>query len=406
MPAILRLYKNAYKGLSKETWFLALVILINRSGTMVLPFMTMYATEKLGLSIVQAGFIMASFGAGSIVGAFIGGKVTDAVGFHSVQLFALFGGGIMFITVGHLTAYSSLCTGTFILSVINESFRPANSSATAYYSLVENRTRSFSLNRLAVNFGWAFGGTIGGFLAAKNYNLLFWVDGVTNIFAGILLIFVLPVPKKTRQNIRDKKQESISQFTSAYRDKEYLFFIVLTVLFAFCFFQMFTILPVYLKTKLGVAEEEYGMLMAMNGLIIAIMEMVLVYKIERTKHSMHIIKYGVWLVGISFGIYNIINGNFLVAFFSILIITIGEMLSMPFMNTYWLNRSNDYNRGQYAALYTMAWGTAQIASPSIGGWVAQTYSFSMLWWMVFIITIFAGFGYSWLVKRTAELRLS
>jgi len=399
MPRLLELYKNAYRGLTRETWFLALVILINRSGTMVLPFMTMYATQKLGFTIIQAGFIMALFGAGSIVGAFVGGKLADAIGFHYIQLFALFGGGIMFITVGYLTTYFALCTGTFFLSVVNESFRPANSAATAYYSQPENRTRSFSLNRLAINLGWAFGGTIGGLLAAKNYNLLFWVDGLTNISAAVLLFFVLPMPKAARQKLQELKTGNLHKLSSAYKDKQYMFFIVLTVLFAFCFFQIFTILPIYLKSELNIPEEEYGMLMAMNGLIIALIEMVLVYRIERTTRPMGMIKYGVWMVGISYAIYNLFNGGFIIAFVSILIVTVGEMLSMPFMNTYWISRSNDYNRGQYAALYTMAWATAQIASPSIGGWVAEKYSFTTLWWIIFMITIVVGFGYARLVKN-------
>src|SRR5215213_5421526 len=114
MPAILQLYKSAYRGLSRETWFLSLVILINRSGTMVIPFMTVYATQKLGFSIANAGFLMSFFGLGSIIGAFIGGKITDAIGYQKVQLFSLFSGGIMFIIVGYLTTYASLCTGILI----------------------------------------------------------------------------------------------------------------------------------------------------------------------------------------------------------------------------------------------------------------------------------------------------
>src|SRR3954451_23413519 len=99
MVAFLQLYKKAYHGLTRETWYLALVILINRSGTMVIPFMTMYATQKLGFTIAEAGFIMSFFGVGSIIGSFIGGKITDAAGYHNVQLFSLFGGGVMFIAV-------------------------------------------------------------------------------------------------------------------------------------------------------------------------------------------------------------------------------------------------------------------------------------------------------------------
>src|SRR3954452_8109898 len=205
MPAIIKLYKSAYQGLSRETWFLSLVILINRSGTMVVPFMTMYATQKLHYSIVDAGIIMALFGAGSIVGAFIGGRLTDAIGFYKIQVFALFGGGIMFIVLGYLQSYLLLCCGTFFLSLVNESFRPANSTAIAFYSKAENRTRSYSLNRLAINLGWAIGGALGGFLASVNYQLLFWVDGCTNIAAAILLFKLLPYVKSGSNHTKHKE---------------------------------------------------------------------------------------------------------------------------------------------------------------------------------------------------------
>lgn len=366
---------------------------------MVVPFMTIYATQKLGFSLTQAGFIMALFGAGSIVGAFIGGKVSDKIGFQNVQLFALFGGGAMFIILGYLTTFITLSIGTFMLSVINESFRPANSSAIAHYSKPENRTRSYSLNRLAINLGWAFGGTIGGFLAARNYHLLFWVDGLTNISAGVLLLMVLPMPKSMRQQLLKLKQENVNLSTSAYRDVQYRWFIVLTILFAFCFFQLFTILPVYYRTVLHLSEERIGMLMALNGIIIACIEMVLVFRLERTAKPYGFIKYGVWLIGLSFGIFNILEGWYLVALLSTIIITVGEMLAMPFMNTYWIGRSNEFNRGEYAALYTMAWGTAQIASPSLGGWVADHYSFNVLWWIIMLIAVVTGAGYHFLTRN-------
>ncbi len=98
----LLLYKNAYTGLSQQTWYLSMVMLINRSGTMVVPFMTMYATHKLGFSIVQAGIIMGLFGLGAIVGTFTGGRLTDTIGFYKIQIFALFGGGLTFIVLGFL----------------------------------------------------------------------------------------------------------------------------------------------------------------------------------------------------------------------------------------------------------------------------------------------------------------
>jgi predicted MFS family arabinose efflux permease len=404
---LLGLYKDAYRGLSKETWYLSLVILINRSGTMVVPFMTIYATQKLGFSIVQAGFIMAVFGMGAIVGAFIGGRLTDSIGFYKIQLGALVGGGIMFITLGYLTSYISLCIGTFFLSLINESFRPANSTAIAYYSHAENRTRSYSLNRLAINMGWAVGGALGGFLASKNYHLLFWVDGLTNMSAAILLLIVLPVPKDLKSSIVKNKAQAKEAGTSAYQDKLYRIFIFLTILFAFCFFQMFSILPIYLRTQLHLKEQLIGVLMTINGLMIAFTEMVIVYKLENKRPALWYIKFGVILVGMSYGVFNIAEGNFGVALISMCIITIGEMLSMPFMNTYWISRSSEHNRGQYAALYTIGWSTAQVAAPSLGGLIADRFGFNVLWWIIFAVTLVASLGYIRLAKLTAnEIRVN
>jgi predicted MFS family arabinose efflux permease len=230
--------------------------------------------------------------------------------------------------------------------------------------------------------------------------LLFWVDGLTNISAAILLFFVLPKPKQVSKEARQIKTEELVN-TSAYKDKQYMWFILLTILFAFSFFQMFTILPVYFRQQLHLSERSIGLLMAINGLLIAFTEMVLVYNLEGKRPPLFYIKYGVLLVGISYAVFNVLQGQFLLALLSMFIITIGEMLSMPFMNTYWISRSYEHNRGQYAALYSMAWSTAQIAAPSVGGWIADEYSFTHLWWILFTVTIFASLGYLRLSKVAA-----
>src|SRR4051812_2730185 len=100
------LYKNAYSGLSPSTWLLSFVMLVNRSGTMVLPFMTIYLTSPaMCYSIGQAGFVMALFGLGAVTGGFIGGKLTDRIGFYPVQLITLGGGGLLFMVLGQMNSF-------------------------------------------------------------------------------------------------------------------------------------------------------------------------------------------------------------------------------------------------------------------------------------------------------------
>ena len=135
---------------------------------MVVPFMTMYLTQHYGVTIEKAGFVMSLFGLGAIIGSLTGGKLVDSIGYYYVQLFALIFGGTMFIILGQVHSYTGICISTFILAILNESFRPANTVAIAHYSKEQNRTRSYSLNRLAINLGWAVGGALGGILASFN----------------------------------------------------------------------------------------------------------------------------------------------------------------------------------------------------------------------------------------------
>ena len=190
LSATLNLYRNAYTGLSRRMWLLAVVMLINRSGTMVLPFMTLYC-KHIGYSTQQAGYVVAIYGMGALTGAFIGGKISDRFGFYYTQFFALFCGGILFMMLGLMNSYFSICIVTFFLSMVNESFRPANATAIAHYSTVQNRTQAFSIIRLAINLGWGVGSALGGLLASINYHLLFlggWCYQYCSIFYIIMVI--------------------------------------------------------------------------------------------------------------------------------------------------------------------------------------------------------------------------
>jgi predicted MFS family arabinose efflux permease len=315
-----------------------------------------------------------------------------------VQLLTLSCGGLMFIVLGQMRSYHLICVFTFLLAVINESFRPANAVAIAHYSREENRTRSFSLNRLAINLGWAFGGSLGGFIAAHNYGLLFIIDGCTNIGAAILLrIFLSPAKQSKAERANKVKAPRFE----AFRDTRYMMFILLVFLFAFSFFQLFTTLPVFYRTSLHLPEQVIGGTMAGNGLLIALFEMVLIFRLEGSRHPLQFIPYGTLLVALSFIVFNIMPGGLTVAIISMLLLTAGEIFSMPFMNTYWISRTNDANRGQYAGLFTVAWASAQVSGPPAGAFFADKFGFTALWWLIGGIAVLVAAGY-WLLHRAEE----
>ena len=368
---------------------------------MVVPFMTIYLTESKHFSIGMAGLVLSLFGAGAICGGLIGGKLTDKLGFYPVQQFTLIGGGILFIILGQMGNYLSICICTFILSLVNESFRPANASAIAHYSKEENRTRSYSLNRLSINLGWATGGTIGGIVASYNYHLLFWIDGLTNIGAALLLLAVL---SPTRNDATPQKHEKkiTTKQDSPYKDKAYIAFIILTVMYAYCFFQLFTTIPVFYRRDLHLSTASIGLVMAANGVLIVLFEMVLVHNLEGKKNNLFYITIGSALVALSFLVFNILPSAGSLAIISVLIVTVGEILSMPFMNSYWVSRAQNHNRGQYAGLYTIAWSVAQVLGPGTGAQIAEKFGFATLWWFIGGMSLTAAIGFKWLQKATAR----
>jgi len=357
--------------------------------------MTLYLIS-LGYSLSEAGFVFGLFGIGAFTGAYFGGKLTDKIGFYPVQIITLLGGGVLFFVLGQMKTYSLICIFTYLLSFVNEAFRPANSTAIAFYSKEENRTRSYALNRLAINIGWAVGTGLGGFMAKINYELLFWFDGATNIGAAILMwLFLKPVNYKPLPAADNK-----IVIQSAYNDKTYVVFILLTVVFASCFFQLFTNMPVFFKQDLHFSEPFIGLLLGINGIIIALVEMVLVYKLEGKRKNVFYIAIGVFLVGLAFLMLNIPSLGPVLAFSMITLVTFGEILSLPFMNTYWIGRTQHSNRGQYAALYTMAWSAAQTLGPMGGAWLADHNGFSLLWWTSGIICILMALCY-WKLLSTS-----
>ncbi|MBX7226630.1 MAG: MFS transporter [Chitinophagales bacterium] len=383
-------YLNSYRGLSRGIWLLAMVNLINRAGTMVIPFLSVYMTSQRGFSVTNAGIIMGLFGIGAMIGGFLGGKLTDKHGYFKVQLLALTIGGILFVILGHLTNYILICGCTFFLGCINEAFRPANTAAMGALSTPETRTRSFTLMRLSFNLGWAVGVGIAGFIAHYSYTLLFWVDGITNILAAIGIFLFIPPPQSKTQE--DKKNAN-SQF-SIFDDRTYIKFALVSVLFLSCFVQLFTNLPIYFKNVAGLNERMIGFVSSWNGLLIVLTEMTVIYWLERHWSKRKSVIIGLSLFIIAYLILIFFKIGLWGAFIMMTFITVSEILTFSVMVNFWMSRTNDDNRGQYAGIWTMTWALAQSAGPFLGSLVIDHLSYEALWIIICGLTAISMYFYN------------
>lgn len=371
---------------------------------MVMPFLTIYLTQHLHFSLSEAGLVLAMFGIGAILGALAGGRLADCIGFYPVQFWSLLLNGLLFIVLGHMRTLLQISLCTFVLSMVGEAFRPANGAAVVWYSKPENRVRSYSLNRLAVNLGFSIGPALGGILAAVSYRFLFWADGLTCIAAALLMRIFLPPVRARPGAAAPGKDPPAVKGPSVYRDTLYLAFIVLVCCYAMCFFQLTSLVSVYFKTVLRLQELYIGLALALNGLLVALLEMVLVYRLEGRKDPLAYIWRGILLNGLAYLSFNLLPAAGIVAVIFILLFTLSEMLSMPFMTAFWISRSADHNRGQYAALYTIAYSVAQIISPSLGAYTVQQLGFTSWWYIVAAGCALTAAGYGWMYQKVVKNR--
>ena len=383
MNKIFNNYINTFKGLSREVWWLSLITFINRSGTMVIPFLSLYLNKSLDISISNIGWIMSFFGLGSLVGTWIGGKLTDKIGYYKVMFVSLVLTGIFFVLLQYIATFEGFCIGIFLVMLVADAFRPAMFVALSAYSKPENKTRSVTLIRLAINLGFSAGPAIGGLIITGiGYQGLFWVDGVTCFLAAVLLLQVLH-PKKVK--IQDEVK--VEHPVSAYSDKAFWVFFIAMFIFGFVFLQYFSTMPLYYKDAHFLSELEIGLLMGFNGLFIFLFEMPLIKWLEDSKKSkVKLIAMGLFLVAMSFVVLNLTSwiGILILGMF---LMTIGEMIAFPFSNAFAVERAKKGNQGEYMALYSISFSLAHIFSHNAGMQMLDKFGFEFTWNVITILAL-------------------
>lgn len=379
MRSVLKHYVSSFQGLSKEVWWLSLITLINRAGTMVIPFLSLYLSESLSFTLEDIGWVMSAFGLGSLAGSWLGGKLTDIIGYYKVMYGSLLFSGIGFVGLQFLHSFWGVCTGIFFIMAIADTFRPAVFVALTAYSKIENRTRSVSLIRLAINLGFSAGPALGGLIITQlGYGGLFWVDGITCFLAGLLLLRILD-PKRAREQ---ETQKPPANALSPYKDHMYLLFIGATFLFGFTFLQYFSTVPLFYKQGHGLEEGSIGLLLAMNGFLIFIFEMPLIKFLETRSHSaLNNIAVGVLLTILSFLVLNLGSWSGLLVI-GMLLVTLGEMIAFPFSNAMALQMAQKGKQGAYMALYTIAFSLGHLFGHNSGMQLANWKGFAFTWWVM------------------------
>ena len=390
-------YIDNFRGFSREIWILTLITFINRAGTMVLPFLSKYLREDLDFSYNQVKWILISFGLGSIVGSWLGGKLSDKIGFYKIMIFSLMTSGIAFFGLQFVTSFEGLLVAMFFIMVVADMFRPAMFVSLGAYAKPENRTRALTLVRLAINLGFAAGPALGGLLIMTvGYKGLFWVDGTTCILA--ILIFWILVKEKKKSKYTDKEHPGEILTHSVFKDRPFWIFLGATLITGILFFQLFTTIPLYHKEQFNLSELQTGLLLTLNGVLIFFLEMPIVSYIERHKiNKLKIITLGCLAMAISLYLL-LVNQWAGILIIMMLFMTFGEMFVFPFSNSFAMSRAPKGHEGRYMAIFTMSYSTAHILSAEAGMDMIRLFSYQNNWFFMGTLGIIGVLLFIWTMK--------
>lgn len=404
-------WRSSYAGIPIRIWFLSLVSLVNRCGAMVVVFLTIYLTQHLGFGIREAGYVLGCFGAGALLGAFVGGRLTDRFSYYPIMLWSLILNGLMLIILMELSNFWAMCAAVFLLSAISEVFRPANSVAIARYSTVDTRTRSISLYRMSVNLGWTVAPAIGGVLAGMGWHWLFIIDGLTCLFAAVLLrIFIAPKPGPKGDPEPEKPAQPAEKplavaLATPYRDRPFLVFVGLTILNAIVFMQLLWTVPIFFKESYHWDEHTIGLVSAINGLTVFLVEMPLIYRIEGRRSRLQYVRLGLMLYAAAYLSFLLPPGGMPTALVFIVAISFGEMFVMPFSSNFVFGYAAKGSAGSYMALYTMAYSVSNIIAPLLGTQLIALWGYHTLWMVLGCIAGITWVGF-WLLEKRTEASLA
>jgi MFS family permease len=364
-------------GLPRDSWLLALATLVNRAGTMVIPFLALHFIQNLKFSASEAGLALGVYGIVSLLTSPFAGRLADRVGAQRILTLSLLLGGLGFWALPLLKTLPQVVAGMVVLSAVSEAMRPATLALVSDLAPPELRRQAFALNRLAINLGMSVGPALGGFLAAHSFQMLFWVDGATSIAAGlVLLLFPLRIT-----SVETHAEGAPSLGAIADRRLRYVILCLLPVILVF--FQHEGPLPVWMVDQLGIPTSHYGLLFTVNTVMIVFLEVRLN---SATAHwsPARALSVGSLLCTVGFGGLAFLSSYWgIVA--TVVVWTFGEMILFPATAAYVSELAPPARRGEYMGFYSMTFGIGFTLGPWAGLTVLELAGARALWLLCLVV---------------------
>lgn len=350
--------------------------LVNQIGNMAFVFLVVYATQHLHLTLMQGSSAFAIFSLSTLLTSIFVGNVIDRFGAGRMMIGSVWLNGVVLLSIPFIYHFHALLFMCFLWGIFYGVFRPASQTFVSLLATEGMYKLIFSIYRLSINLGMSIGPLIGGFLAVHSYRAIFFVNGVANMLAGmILLLGLLGSASLTHESPHEHKK--ILSLKWVKQDAVLRLFLIAVVPISMVFFQHESTLPVYLKQDLNLPLSFYGLLFTINTLLIVFFELLLNIAILHWTYRTNFML-GSLLITVAFAAI-----CFATTRLEIIIIaltwTLGEMIFYPSASSYIAEIAPAHQRGSYMSLFYMSNNFALFLGPWTGAVVMQQWGGATLW---------------------------
>lgn len=365
------------EGLPRVYWALWLGMLVNRAGSFVMPMLTVYLTRARHFSLTEAGSVVSVYGVGSLAGGSLGGVLADRVGRRATLLMSLVLSAVFMLVLGFAETLPRIIAAVLALGFFADMARPTMWTIVA--DVVEPRYRLKAFGHLywCINLGFTFAALLAGFMATRNFTLLFICDAATTLVMAVVVYFAVP---ETRP-VTAKEAAQGSLLTPLF-DKRFLPFLLLNLPVGFLFFQHLAAMPEDMRLK-GLSAADYGMAIAVNGLLIVLFQP-WVTRLLKDAARWRILAAAAALIGLGFGM-NAWAGSLPFFALAVAVWTVGEIILVPVNASIVADLSPLHLRGRYQSAWGLTWSLAMLVSPTLGPLIIERTGMGAFWLLCFAV---------------------
>ena len=400
-----RAVRESVSGLPREFWWLWTSTLVNRLGAFVATFMALYLTLDRGYSASYAGLVASLHGLGGVVSSLGAGVMADRLGRRPTLLIAQSSTAASVALLGFMRGPVAIAAVAFLVGMASTASRPAVQAMIADVVPPGERVRAFSLNYWAINLGFAVSSAAAGFVAEFSYLAGFLIEAGMTLLCAVVVFLKVPESRPAAGGGAQEEEPAVGLLT-VLRDRRYMSVVGLSFLVAVVFRQGAVGLPVAMG-RAGFSPADYGLAIALNGVLIVALQIPLTRFIERHDPGRLLVVSSL-LAGYGFGLTAFAGsaGSLGPIALTVCVWTLGEMINAPTQTGLVVRLSPVHGRGRYQGVYTLSWSLAALVAPLLSGFVIDRLGAGWLWGLCALVGTAAGLGYGLLVRRTGEGRES